>query len=400
MFNLYRGFDGYSITFDNDIPVLTENEHQYGSTPNISSMKHSLSANNVGWINIDEILYWNQFYNYILNTDKYKKIVPTYLNNQKYINGLKYNYVPEELYIVGIKATSNIFNAIANTYVNDIIWIDKKLGIFIKDNLIMLITYDWDYLTFAKVYDIMFNLYKDEWSTYKSIENTVQLEMIKKIFYMMRSVESPELIKLNSSLAWKYATGPTNKVNEVNYIKNDMTDYVFRYDGNIKPFFINTHDIIYYKDYLSDNRENGLSNLQKSIYAKYAYTGYEPKYPSIQYSACKKLSDYDRSILPIVNVTEYGNIPIIKCCEYSWYNNGVSMFVLPELTFKYENKKQSDGSYKELKDIIRELLKNYYIVDNEELDYIISLYKIENNWEYLSDTIVDDYLYTIKLSLK
>jgi hypothetical protein len=339
----------------------------------------------------------------MLNTDKYKNITPTRLEGQKYINGLKYNYIPDDLYIVGIKTNSNIFTAISNTYIKEIDWLDKNLGVLIKDDLIMLITYNWDYLTFAKVFDILFNLNKNNWIYNDEIVlREKYLPIIIKIFYMMQSAETPELIMLDGSLAWKYASGPanSNNISEISYVKNEMTDYVFRYDGNIKPFFINKHDIIYYKDYLSDNRDNGLSNLQKSIYAKYANTGYEPVYPSIQYSACKKLTEYDRTILPEVNVTEYGNIPIIKSCEYSWYNNGVSMFVLPEITFKYENKRQPDGSYKELKDIVKELLKNYYIIDNEELDYIVSLYKIENNWEYLSDTNVDDYLYTIKLSLK
>ena len=47
-----------------------------------------------------------------------------------------------------------------------------------------------------------------------------------------------------------------------------------------------------------------------------------------------------------------------------------------------------------------ELLKEYYNADGELLDFIVSRYEWKNNWEYFSDTNVDDYIYTINLMMK
>ena len=420
LFNLYRGFDGYSITFDNSNrtkPIIVENEHQYGSTPNTTIYDYSLSSNNTGWINYEEVIYWNKFYNYMLNTEKYKNTTPIYLNNQQYINGLKYDYVPNGIYLLGIKTTSKLFSAISNTYKDSIDWLDKNLGVLIldvdndnddskKDKLMMLITYNWNYLTFATVHKILYTLNKHNWETTDAEGNTIKLlrdnylQYIIQLYKMMRSVKTPSIISLGGNLEWEYVKGPNKEVKEVTYYKDGTTDYVFRYDGNIKPYFIKDTDILYYKDYLSDDRKEGLSTLQKSIYAKYAYSNFEPNYPSIGYSACKKVPDYNREDIPTIYISEHGNIPLINTVEYSWFNNGISIYVLPELKFTYLNKKQNDGSYKSVKNIVIELLKDYYNVEDKILDTIVDMYSIKSDWEYASDTNIDDYLYKIELTLK
>ena len=153
---------------------------------------------------------------------------------------------------------------------------------------------------------------------------------------------------------------------------------------------------------MSDNRTEGISNLQNSLYVKYAYTGFEPNYPSINYSACKPIKTYSRETLPYIKVSEYNDeIPLINLVEYSWFNNGISIFVLPTHKFTYINRKLENNSYKTIDEIVNELVKDYYNIDDDKiLEYIVNLYSVESDWEYLSDVNVEDYLYTIKLKLK
>ena len=129
-------------------------------------------------------------------------------------------------------------------------------------------------------------------------------------------------------------------------------------------------------------------------------TGYSPIYKSINYSTCNEIKNYNETDLPIVNISEHGDIPLIHSCEYSWFNNGSSIFVLPELNFKYTNKKRADGTYKLVKDIVNDLISEYYNASGELLDFLVSLYNYKSSWEYVSDTNIDDYLYTIELTLK
>lgn len=409
IFNLYRGFDGYGIVIENDKPVFIENEHQYGNVPNTTITKKSNSLNNIGWINYEEIEAWNQFYKYILNTDKYKADKPLHLNGQTFVNGLKYKYVPKDLYILGIKTTSRIFNAIVNTYIDDIDWFNDKhtFGMLVKNDLVLFITLNWDDLTFASVSRLFKNMSKEDGKWYIKPSKDQKIffrdsyqKILNALYQMVNSVIVPNIVVLNNNICWETVNGPSKSVQEVTYYKDGQIDYVFRYDGRLKPYFIADTDILYYKDYVSDNRENGQSKLQLSKYAQYAHSGFEPIYPSIYYASCKKLENYSRDTLPEVFISEHGYTNLQIDYEYSWFNNSKSVFIIPELKFTYVNKKQADGTYKEVDTIVKELLKEYYNADGDLLDFIVSRYEWKNNWEYFSDTNVDDYIYTINLMMK
>ena len=57
--------------------------------------------------------------------------------------------------------------------------------------------------------------------------------------------------------------------------------------------------------------------------------------------------------------------------------------------------------YKTVDDIIIEYLQVYYNTNNISLiKYIKGLYNYTNDWEYYSNTNVDDYIYSVSLTLK
>lgn len=399
MFNLYKGFEGYGIILDEQTkkPILVENKNQYGKTPNIYIKPYTAAINNIGWINYEEMSTWDQFYKYIVNIDKYKKINPLYLNGQKFVNNLKYNYVPKNMYVLVAHVKNSLLSTIQNTYMNELSKISDNLYVITKDDLLLLITANFDTVTFAKLYETLYNANKNKWENI----NTMYTPLLQKLFNMMSTVQTPKIVLFNSGLKWEYTKGPNNAIKEISYIKDTDIDYVFRYDGNIKPYFIKDTDILYYKDYISDDRNDGKSNLQKSKYLKYMYSNYEPNYPSIDYCSYKILKNYDRVNLPEVPTSEHESVKILPAYEYAWFNNGISLFLLPEITFKHLNKKNEDNTYKNLIEIVREFLQSYYNVEDEELlNFIINLYEYESDWNYTSLINIDDYLYTIKLTLK
>ena len=341
IFNLYKGFEGYGIIKEQDNVYIVENEHQYSNTPNTTVKEYNLSLNNAGWINTETINYWGDFYKFIQNTEKYKKEKATYINGNKYVNGLKYKYLMYDTYLIGLKVSNKIYSNIEETYKNDIDIIDKNNHVIIYtiDNLTLLISNSWNSLTFAGFYEMLYTL---------SLKNTnfnctkyANIKVLNELFTMMKSVQPVKLVLFDGTIEWKYVEGPSKDVKEVEYYKSNNKDYVLRYDGNIKPLFVKEPNIIYYKDYVSDNRTYGKSKLQNSIYAKYINSGYEPVYSSIGYNACKSCMDYNWNEIPHVNISEHNITPLINSIEYSWFNNGAAIFITPEIKFTYTNKRLS-----------------------------------------------------------
>ena len=78
------------------------------------------------------------------------------------------------------------------------------------------------------------------------------------------------------------------------------------------------------------------------------------------------------------------------------------MIILDDyIKFTVTNKKSNFGIYKPIETIIRECIQNYYdTTDEKRINYILSHYTVEYDWEYYSNTNVDDYVYTIIFKLK
>ena len=197
-------------------------------------------------------------------------------------------------------------------------------------------------------------------------------------------------------------------MNEVEYYKdNETQEYVVRYDGKIKPTFIDEHselkNIIYFKDYVSDNRLDKLSNLQKSKYMKFINTGFEPLYPSIDYCSILSCNKWNYEKMPSINNSEFtdvkNKVKITKNSEYSWFDSGTSLILPTKIIIEYIHKKD-DGKFNIDEIITNYFIKNFDITDSDKISYIKSLYTLEYNWEYYSLDNIDDYVYTIKLLLK
>jgi hypothetical protein len=133
---------------------------------------------------------------------------------------------------------------------------------------------------------------------------------------------------------------------------------------------------------------------------KFINTGYEPNYPSIDYCSIKPIEIWNYSSLPEIQTSEHESIKPLINIEYSWFNDNVCLPLQPILTGQCENK-CIDGHYKTLNEILKEYISNFYNIDDKNtIDYIISKYSIESNWEYASETNVEDYVYDITLTLK
>ena len=182
-------------------------------------------------------------------------------------------------------------------------------------------------------------------------------------------------------------------------------------DRPSKPTRADFKNYLYFKDVISDDRSNGLSQLQKSLWAQYVRTGFNPNYPSIGYYSYK-YQEIDYAHPNIISTTlTPDQHPICQNFEYSWFNNGSILILKPELEFNVYTKFQTINGQQQplsLDDLIRDWLKNYYNGDDAKIDYILSLYETESSFEYdYSGVTAQDpqwflthYVYAIKMILK
>ena len=465
IFNVYNGFSGITVQKLKDDDVLIENKHNYCNAPDIITKVNNAGQNTIGWINSYNVNSWKDFNKFIADTKNYKKLGTFIHSDIKYLNNLKYVNVPKidkPFYAVNLIVSQKLFYIISNNIKDDLTALyEDKVYIIVKDDLLIIITTDSNQISFGKFFDILDKHNKNDFESFVDTEyidnefsidaerggelkldvnvlndidgelrisdsenekinhtnengitlltgntkiDTTKKDFLKSIYNLMLSVVQPNIVTFGGSLYLIPAESPSKDSTEVSYIKDNFTkDYVIRYDGKIKPTFVDQPSTLYYKDYISDDRTNGKSNLQNSDYAKYIKTGIPAIYPSINYGSIKKLSKYSFEELPKVKVSEYDE-PVVLIedkNEYKWFNDGLIRSLDPKIVFTYENKLLEDGTYRELDLIVHELIKDYYkLQDDDTVNYIISKYMIENNWEYASDMNIKDYIYKITLKLK
>lgn len=383
IFNVYDGFSGLYIKNNN----IYDNEHQYGNSPNITLTKYSDSHNSAGWINVKNIYTWNEFYKYIKNPEKYK-YDGVYIGDSNYINNIKYKNIPFDkdngIYVLGLNIKSNILSLILDKFKYASINSNGKVYVCRINDLLILLTSDLNNLTFVNFYNELHNM-----------SFTDEEQDLKKIYQMLTSVVYPSLVILDNSLLYTTATNKILNSTEIEYAKNNNSfNYVLRYDGKIKPTFTTVNNTLYYKDYISEQKMNN------SIYTKYNTFDFEPLYPSVNYCAIKKLKDWTYNELPYIQTTEHNtNISIYDNeYEYSWYNVSKGLVLNHKINFVYE---KLNNDIKSLDEIVYDYISKYYKTTNTKLiNYIKSLYSIENKWEYLSLTNIYDYKYDITLKLK
>lgn len=419
IFNVYNGFSG--IYVDKKEGVGKEeityylNDHQYENYPDTNVKTADNSLNNLGWINTIEIKYWNEFYRYIANTDRYK-LHGSFFKDSKFVNNIKYLNIPtiesleDGFYMLNIYTDSNKSEILTSFYENldnfeldFVIELNLTTYLFKKDNLFVFVSSDKNNLTFASAKDLLGEYVK----RYEDKNNLSNHDLRAQIFVetiykdLMCNKLDPKIIYFNGGISWSPANGPQASLKEITYYNDDnINEYVMRYDGNIKPTFITDDKInsFYYKDYISHSK---LYNT-KGNYLKYMNTGYEPIYPSLNYCSIKRIDYIKYENVPNVTISEHAakKIPFNEF-EYHWFNNSRMIILDDYIKFTVTNKKSNFGIYKPIETIIRECIQNYYdTTDEKRINYILSHYTVEYDWEYYSNTNVDDYVYTIIFKLK
>jgi hypothetical protein len=403
IFNVYEGFSGVHHELENNEDIFYENEHQYGLTPNTFIKIHDKTQNSIGWLNVYNVTYWDDFYKYIKQSDLYKRDA-NYVGISNYVNNIRYSYKPERpFYLMGLNVTDeNTYTSILNTYFNS----DNTSNYFeiIKYKLYALLINNDDYngliIITNDINCLSFNVFYNELTN----NLTNNADLVSELHNMLKNIIEPSLIVFNKSLTYTTSNNPSNDATEVTYYKDNSDkayNYVFRYDGKLLPMFIDVNDnlnnTLYYKDYVS-NDDN--KKLIQSVYANYNNDTYEPLYPSINYCAIKKLNGYNYNELPNVMVTEHENPVSIydNTTEYSWFDDNICLIMNPKIEFVYKNTKE-DG-YEKLDNIVSNYLSTYYNATGDKLTYIKNLYNYTNNWEYDSISNIDDYVYNIVLTLK
>jgi hypothetical protein len=393
---MYEGFAGYSIVDGN----IVENTHAYGNTPTTDEDKPIPEKNNLGWINRVELESWRDFYELITLS------IPNEINNcsvfdkAKFVNGLKYNILPSiPLCVMGVVVDALLLSKIRNEYGENIIELGSDFNVFTKEffvdgkryGMILLLSLTEDNYTFSSFQNRLSRFIS---STYA----LTTYELFNEFKTTFNSFEPANVIVIPNSVVVDTVKGPSKHIDEMTYYKNDGdTSYVIRYDGKLKPNFVNQRTI-YFKDYISDDRTYGLSNLQKSIYGQYVKSGFEPLYKSIGYNSILSTEiEYDK--LPNVKVSEHVNkIPLLNTVEYKWFNDSIIIPFVQEHNIAFTIDESEN-----VKDSIKQYLMSYHNITNTSVideHYIYDKYNVSYNWEYHSLDDVQKYDYKIKLRLK
>lgn len=418
IFNLYDGFAGYSETLD-DLGNTIINNHTklYQDTPDLIYKKYQQSFNNINWVNTYKIQ--NDFINtYMIHIFEHIKISSgwTYVDeNIKWIKNIKYNtnnIPPMEIVNVLIEGYNMndigeaiLGNVIGNGMVNEGSLLPLKNSLYIVNFgttdyfRYMIYSDDPDMLTFATVFQTLRDLstQANPWM----IDN-YDVSWLKNLYDFMRSAVpsiNPYAITIKNSLYIDKVDSPSFNSQEVMYYKRDNESYtLLRYSGELKPLFISCDDERYNMFYNKRIIENKLLIDNFNVLLN---TSYKSIYPSIGYYALeKKKVDYK-------NIDEMG---IYKEFETKWYNDSLCYLLEKEFEFQV-NSLTVDGKYVEVGELVKQYLKNYYnISDDDLLNNIYNLYRFESTYDYeyeedgrtvkLDENKMIKYIYNIKITLK
>lgn len=362
--NTFKGFEALSFGYDDDNNITKYyNYHQYVDTPSIENTGDPLLGDfSTSWINTKYINTYDEFNTYIIDTNR-KKLNGSFIGNENnmFINRLKYINVPNDIknkYIIGLVVDNKLILRILK-YNNCITIYSGKEGtvsVCIKDDLIMFLTTDIKFLTYYRITSFLG----------KNLSRfTNGFNVIKVLHKLMHSNLLP-----------------------AKHVKNnDDNDFNIRYDGKIKPRFIDIPSTLYYKTIL-DNNENNTVLCKLNTWS---------------YNEVPKVT-VNNQIIPVINTDN----------EYSWFNESKCKILQPYIAFtkcinidKYITKDYYENCGNEykfnlevaIKDLICNELKLIYDIDDNELQYILSLYSSSFTWNFVNNNI-HEYEINITLQLR
>lgn len=388
IFNLYDGWAGAYISSNDDRFF----SHTYKSAPILGVDKPVRDMNLIYWCNY-VFLNTSQLGNLKRRAANIVSIISACSseivysgNDSGYLNHMRYKYPS--------KYNDKTYHCISicNNSTN---WYDDvfKKGIRIdteSDSDIHLYIYDEGhdiYLITTVTSDD--KLYMKEFLRVLNNSKNNYAEFYKAFF---NNPITPKTVNIYRSILPVRCAGPTKDTMENTYYKINESyhQYLLRYDGYIRPTFIDTnsneYNYVYYKDILSTaDDETNVDEDKRVIYEKYIRGKFPPKYPSINYyPLTRKKLTYD------ITVSEMKNLVDNKC-EIKWFGRS-TVLALPYSI-------HIEQSYDKMMDI--DAIAIAYLGDRLGNDgypprYIVKMYDIMYNISRENE----NYYYTLDLRLK
>lgn len=411
IFNLY---DGWAGSYPSGIDLENSHySHTYKSAPDISFSKSVQGANTIYWCNCIQML----------SSDIGRISVQSILDasteyKDNYINFIKYGYSPSDKYYSVLVQTGGVdpfdsFDNMFNEYVEGELrenyvyykgWLRTNSDDTSKYLKLYLIVDRRNsqgtkvYFVFASPTGNLLNQANIKNSleymvSNKTTRSSVYYKYIKEYLKILDSIIQPSIVIFHKSIVPVKCPGPIETTDETTYYKIDdnYTQHLFRYDGFIKPTFIDSdsteYNLIYYKDVV-DSEEY---KQKYDIYKKYINGKYPPKFPSIgYYPLTSEKLDYKLQSDEIINLTN-------NLCDIKWFGSSLVISLPVKINLNVLN----DGS-KSTIDVFREHMLNFVKKFNKSasdsnIEYISNLYKIQSDIELID---VEKYLYRISATLK
>lgn len=401
IFNVYPGFGGYILTGEDKHPVQLNTVYQ--NSPNIWVEEYSSELNNIGWCNYyvahDSAQVLSELRRIQLDPEHRNKV----MTNIGGVWSTSLQYEPSDTRLPKLLIITAPDSALQK--------IQKSL-----DNLGVIASgKDWAWVTnlgdgMAAI--ICFNSYRNA-ITFSNIRNAkfsvggLSVDdddptwgWVNKMITWLNTVKEPKIYGFDTCLGYVIADGPTNPVIEVQHYKVPGNKSIIRYDGLIKPTFVDPDlNLVWWKCLLDKNNHpippefaDPASNM-----LSYNRSGYAANYPSLQY--------YPWYATPIViedGVVKQPDEKILDTLpyEYSWYDNSIYMLLNNELSFTLTPDPEQACTNDSIKKLIIYSIVTYYSVDFDKAVYIFNQYDCKWGWEYTEKDNIEKYTYYVKLTLK
>lgn len=346
IFNLYKGFG--SMYYDHNKRKYINN--RYFNSPDLSRAQYMKHFNNLNWCNFDTEFDMDDMNDFELEISDWFEKSSNF--NSNWVNNVKYNLDdnPEDLYVyLGICTGDDLLRMRLYNTLN----IDKHISCRFINKKLLIISDDINLLTYRGFRNALRTISFDE--VKKLCSNQELLDTYSAIYRLKTKIEKhiifPRNIKLTSTLTQTLADGPSPMVREVDYIKSDGVKVMQRYDGILKPTFIDLNDNTFF-NFVYTKRDVDDSEL----YLLNNYNGYPAIYPSLNYYYIDR--NRANSFLP--NQVEY------KCACKS------TVLVIEDNIHKIIDKPNNIDQA--IRDIISKANKT-----TNNIDYLMSLYKYKYN---------------------
>ena len=436
VFQLYDGFAPISC----DESQRVQLSHRYYNMPDIWSHEYTKHNNTIGWCNV----ITNAEDRYNLNEQSTFEAIHQKVDEESMTT---FDLSSPNFYAQSIRYTNEVwspewFDQLTYKIIKCcILFLDKTHGldIFEKANYIKIADDIFCKQADNKLF-IMVNNYKEHiennnLSILKPLvyKNFIKLQLnqnLSNLKILQASISNPiypKFIFFKKGISINAANRPVtdggNDI-EIQYYKDDKftNKYLIRYDGKIRPCLIDVNKSIYYNYIYSKLSMD--DKILIDIFNKYIPSGFNPLYPSIRYFSINTgefISDND-----FFNVIEYDDsVDIIKgdsgkskklsythpfegyCYEnehhkeYKWFNFSRIYNLIPIIEFdiigKYSEIQTEDVLMNKIRD---EFFKKIDVKDNKEQDFIYKQYDVHYEYDYNSNTDVDNMIYKVILKLK